>query len=656
MSYQVINPFIQFIDPINGNPLSAGTVYFGRIDSDPKNQPANRINVYAVQDNGSEVLLSQPITLNGAGQPQYSGSVKQIKIELYAGESAYAIQLFSKNGAQKGYSPRVYGVVDLLNLGAPNSTVSIAGVEAKDLAAQYNGIDTSGVVFAINYGVVADGSTDNTAAYNAARASAGNGATIVLPEGVVKGNFKVENNQRLIGAGRFKTILIAADNTKPVVLVSDADGGSFLDTLFLYAASFSIYGYNTAQIGLQIGVGPSPNTATYCKVEDVYVFECVDNIDVRHTIGAELNNVFSYYATNRGIVVKDTAIVTLLEITHCNFNQNKTGMDLRGGALIKITDSGVESNKDVGAYLIRDTTSGSRQMLMENVWFEDNGYAPTTGAASSIFIDQNPINVPPGANYMDFKNCIISSPNVIPDVNLNRGNNVFFRMCTFTDINSTRLVFNAGNGEAFAELHDCGTINSKPRPALYASAPELNEIAATGKIQGFLYKYTFNGLQYTNALHQAARIYAGSGAVVANITGNGAVYTTAALALASTLTPNYNYGGIVSAGKFTVPVKGIYDFYVCWPISDMSTAMSAAEVFFIVNPDTSPTTYSAGIMPLQSPSSATYTFTGAAKIRVGTGDVVVAAIKVSGGVGDTASFNRDLSGDFGRFNFSVERI
>ena len=61
-------------------------------------------------------------------------------------------------------------------------------------------------------------------------------------------------------------------------------------------------------------------------------------------------------------------------------------------------------------------------------------------------------------------------------------------------------------------------------------------------------------------------------------------------------------------------------------------------------------------MPLQSPSSATYTFTGAAKIRVGTGDVVVAAIKVSGGVGDTASFNRDLSGDFGRFNFSVERI
>lgn len=138
MSYQVINPFIQFVDPINGKPLSAGDVYFGRMDSDPKNQPANRINVYAVQDNGTEVLLSQPIELNGAGQPQYSGSVKQIKVELYAGESAYAIQLFNKNDSQKGYSPRVYGVVDILSLGAVNSSVSVGGVTAGNLARKYS--------------------------------------------------------------------------------------------------------------------------------------------------------------------------------------------------------------------------------------------------------------------------------------------------------------------------------------------------------------------------------------------------------------------------------------------------------------------------------------------------------------------------------------
>lgn len=134
MTYQVINPFIQFVDPRNGNPLSAGSVYFGRQDSDPKNQPANRLNVYAVQDNGTEVLLSQPITLNGAGQPQYGGSVKQIKVEFYSGESAYAIQVYSMQGALKGYSPRVTSLIDLESLGAVGSTILIAGVPANKVS------------------------------------------------------------------------------------------------------------------------------------------------------------------------------------------------------------------------------------------------------------------------------------------------------------------------------------------------------------------------------------------------------------------------------------------------------------------------------------------------------------------------------------------
>lgn len=131
MSYQVINPFIQFVDPINGKPLSGGSLYFGRQDTDPKNQPANRINVYAAQDNGTEVLLAQPITLNGAGQPQYSGSVKQLKVETYAGESAYCVQVFNKSGSQKGYSARVYSLLDIESLASTTSNVLIAGIKAK---------------------------------------------------------------------------------------------------------------------------------------------------------------------------------------------------------------------------------------------------------------------------------------------------------------------------------------------------------------------------------------------------------------------------------------------------------------------------------------------------------------------------------------------
>lgn len=172
MSYQVINPFIQFVDPINGNPLSAGTVYFGRMDSDPKNQPSNRINVYAVQDNGTEVLLSQPITLNGAGQPQYSGSVKQIKIELYTGELAYSIQVFSKSGAQKGYSARVYGLAQLSDFTALPSIKSLTGY-------------TSGVVVTVK-GFYADKAIGGGQFYydESVNKSLHNGGTIISPEAI----------------------------------------------------------------------------------------------------------------------------------------------------------------------------------------------------------------------------------------------------------------------------------------------------------------------------------------------------------------------------------------------------------------------------------------------------------------------------------------
>ena len=166
MSYQVINPFIQFVDPINGKPLSGGFVYFGRQDTDPKNQPTNRINVYAVQDNGTEVLLAQPITLNGAGQPQYSGSVKQLKVVTYTGENAYCVQVFSSSGSQKGYSARCAALVDTVSLGDVNSTVSIAGVAASSLASAYN----KRRVDIREFGIVFDG-TDEGAKLRTALAS-----------------------------------------------------------------------------------------------------------------------------------------------------------------------------------------------------------------------------------------------------------------------------------------------------------------------------------------------------------------------------------------------------------------------------------------------------------------------------------------------------
>lgn len=166
MSYQVIDPFLEFTNLANGQPIGTGSVYFGRPDSDPKNQPSNRINVYAVQDNGTEVLLSQPIQLNAAGQPQYNGSPKQLKIELAGSDTSYCVQVLDKNGAQKLYTARVVPAVDVVSLGASNSTVPIGGVAAGIVAKH-----VSGFVTPEDFGAVGNGVNNDTAAWQAAAAT-----------------------------------------------------------------------------------------------------------------------------------------------------------------------------------------------------------------------------------------------------------------------------------------------------------------------------------------------------------------------------------------------------------------------------------------------------------------------------------------------------
>jgi len=82
-TYQAVNPLLAFCDSYTGRPLANGKLYFGRRDTDPKGNPSMRINVYAVQPDGTETLLSQPILLNIAGQPTYNGNPTQLKIQLY---------------------------------------------------------------------------------------------------------------------------------------------------------------------------------------------------------------------------------------------------------------------------------------------------------------------------------------------------------------------------------------------------------------------------------------------------------------------------------------------------------------------------------------------------------------------------------------------
>lgn len=162
MSFTLNNPFQYWNNPNNSNPVGLGKLYVGLPDLNPET-PANRVTVKAVQQDGTEVTLSQPIQLLAGGVPSFNGSPVQLKIEV----ETVSVKLNSTAGAQVYYTPRwsvpSKGMVSLIDLADPLTTIIIAGVAAKSLARRY-----SEFVNVADFGAVGNGVTDDTAAIQAA--------------------------------------------------------------------------------------------------------------------------------------------------------------------------------------------------------------------------------------------------------------------------------------------------------------------------------------------------------------------------------------------------------------------------------------------------------------------------------------------------------
>ncbi|EAW8702440.1 phage tail protein [Salmonella enterica] len=78
-----------------------GKIYIGQIDTDPVN-PANQIQVYLENEDGSHVPVSQPIIINAAGYPVYNGQIsKFVTVE------GHSMAIYDAYGSQQFYYPNV---------------------------------------------------------------------------------------------------------------------------------------------------------------------------------------------------------------------------------------------------------------------------------------------------------------------------------------------------------------------------------------------------------------------------------------------------------------------------------------------------------------------------------------------------------------------
>jgi hypothetical protein len=119
-------PYDYIPDPEKGRPLFNAKIYFGIPDLDPQ-IPANQIDVYGIQEDGSSVLLSQPISTGSGGIPMLNGSPIYLGID----EFNYSFKALDRNDDQIYYTANVSAIINSSSLRLlVRSVETIADLEA----------------------------------------------------------------------------------------------------------------------------------------------------------------------------------------------------------------------------------------------------------------------------------------------------------------------------------------------------------------------------------------------------------------------------------------------------------------------------------------------------------------------------------------------
>lgn len=103
-NYLISMPANTFSMPRQFKAIANGRIHIGLPDTDPVN-PANQIPVYIVNEDGSEVQVSQPIIINAGGFPVYNGQIAK-----FITKQNYSMAVLGSNNAQQFYWPDLSNV------------------------------------------------------------------------------------------------------------------------------------------------------------------------------------------------------------------------------------------------------------------------------------------------------------------------------------------------------------------------------------------------------------------------------------------------------------------------------------------------------------------------------------------------------------------
>ena len=99
---RLFSPIFYVPDPDISQALGLASLYFGQEGKEPANNPDERKQVYALQEDGSAVAISQPIKTTIGGVAEYNGSPVNLAVD-----GGYSFEALSSGGSQKYYYPSI---------------------------------------------------------------------------------------------------------------------------------------------------------------------------------------------------------------------------------------------------------------------------------------------------------------------------------------------------------------------------------------------------------------------------------------------------------------------------------------------------------------------------------------------------------------------
>ncbi|EPQ3347133.1 phage head-binding domain-containing protein [Citrobacter freundii] len=272
-----------FTMPRSFKAVANGKIYIGQIDTDPVN-PANQIQVYLENEDGSHVPVSQPLIINAGGYPVYNGQIAK-----FVTVQGHSMAIYDAYGAQQFYYPNV------LKYDPDQFKNTLAGHDPA--GAMLIGLHHGTVSDAIKYvtpemfGAAGDGVTDDSVAMRDCW------------------DYAIPRNLNIIGDGEYtlaETYEVPEVHTPPVRY--DFNMMTIKLRKVVYTASSGVAFINRSP-GCVFEIGELAGTASFTSPDDTIGFQLMGQGRIPNVI-----HVVHGFATN---VKLDTCFTRAIHVGEC---------------------------------------------------------------------------------------------------------------------------------------------------------------------------------------------------------------------------------------------------------------------------------------------------------------------------------------------------